>query len=202
MQFKQLFLREIAQRAAICVLLDPEHCSKSHGFAQNLRIALRFLVHEVIEVFKPRTLAFVRIAVQQGEAQKHPLRVFKAAQICPRGVVKTDLCSVIGVRAPANIVQQTGRFDQAFALQRGRFKQWQDEVIKRAAKTGQTRVFCFGKAASLDERIAVAQTLRHLFIKQTLSDAIGGQRDVFGPKRLEQPVQHFGGKGHKAHPLR
>ena len=97
--------------------------------------------------------------------------------------------------APADVVQQAGGFDEAFARVRGGAVERQDEVIEHLAKAGHPCVLGFSEIAGFDQRITVAQALRHLLVKHAFADAVAGNGDVLGAEGLDQTAQHFGGVG-------
>ena len=141
--------------AALFLGVHPKHGAKAHGLAQDLCFVAALFVDHFIEVFETGVLALVGIPVQQCQPQIDPFSMFQPAQIGAGGIVKADFGAVVGVRAPADIVQQTGGLDQSFALRRGRFVERQDKVEQRLAEPRRPRVFGFGKAAGFDQRITV-----------------------------------------------
>ena len=58
----------------------------------------------------------------------------------------------------------------------------------------------FGKARGLDQRVAPAQAVGHLFVEQPLADAIAGHGQFGGRKAFGQLRQHRRGQRHQLHP--
>jgi len=76
--------------------------------------------------------------------------MLQPAQIGAGGIVKTDLGPVVGMGAPAHVVQQAGGLDQALVAFGAVFEQRRDIVIQRLAKARHPGVFLFRVAGSLD----------------------------------------------------
>ena len=102
--------------------------------------------------------------MQQGQAQKDAFGMFQPAQVGAGGVVETGLRAVIGMGAPADIVQQAGGLDQPQPVGAGIAEQRVHKIVEHFAKAGQAGVLGFGKSAGLDQRVAGAQVVGHLFI--------------------------------------
>ena len=112
--------------------------------------------------------------MQKRNAQIDALGMGHAAQICAGGVVETHLGPVIGMGAPTDVVQQTGRADQALFVMLGAWEKRLDEMIELATKTGHARQLRLGMAGCFDQRVARLERLGHLFVKQPLAQPVGG----------------------------
>ena len=140
--------------------------------------------------------------MQQRQPEKDPFRMFKPAKIGAGRVFKTDLGAVVGMGAPADVMQKAGRLDQPFLRVRGRAEQRQDEVIERAPETGKAGVLLFRETRRFDKRIPVAQGLRHLFVKKTFADTIARNGNVLRAEGLHKAAEHIRGKRDKCHTCR
>ena len=200
-QVKLALLGVPAQGAGLGRIADREHRAKAHGFAKNLGILHLIVGEQAEQGFQPRSGAGVFVAVQEGEAQKDPTGVVKAAKIGAGGAVKAGFGAVIGMGAPGGVVQQAGGLDQAQAV-------FADVGVKRFEKfkqhlagAGDAGGDQFGHPGGFDQRIALAQAVGHHLVQHALADAIGRDVDFGGFEQQDQFAQDFAGEGHQFHPF-
>ena len=110
--------------------------------------------------------------MKKCDAEEDAFLVIHAAEVGARDLVEADLVAVIGMGAPADVVQQAGGLDEPGVGGVARLEERQDEVIKPPPEAGHPGVLGLGEAAGFHQRVAVAQALRHLFVEHAFADAV------------------------------